>query len=134
VPNGKRKEFSAKTREQALERCKDAAGVPRCEGCGADLRNKRKRFDHIKRDVDGGDNSLANCQVLCEELCDKQKTGREHREHLKAVRARRAHDGTKKPPKKPLRSRNYFLVVVHKPHATATPEKLAHLPRRRLFR
>lgn len=123
-----RREFSAKTREQAFEHCKDADGVPRCEGCGADLRGKRKRFDHIKRDVDGGDNSVANCQVLCEAVCDKQKTGREQREHLKAVRARRAHDGTKLAPKQKIANRGFQAN-----REAGRIEKLPPPPRRDIF-
>lgn len=140
--NRKRKEFSTKTREQALERCKDANGVPRCEGkiaiegtrkkqrCNADLHLAPKRFDHIHRDVDGGDNSLRNCAVLCVP-CHDAKTGNEKREHEKANRARRAHTGTRKPESRPIPQRQKPEKPAGKVYKhTKTPDKLAHLPRR----
>jgi 5-methylcytosine-specific restriction endonuclease McrA len=142
----RRKEFSAKTREQALARCRDAAGVPRCEGklavegtrkkrrCNADLSAQPKRFDHIHRDVDGGGATLSNCAVLCVP-CHADKTGGEKREHEKAIRARRAHTGTQKPTSRHIPQRPKVEAPKGKQYKlTTTPEKLAALPRRSFFR
>lgn len=130
-----RREFSAKVREQALARATGKDGIARCENkrCRAVL--KGKRFDHRHRDADGGEPTLENCQVLCIP-CHVKKTAVEHREHHKAIRARRKHQGTDKPPAAPIPKR-WAPPAEPKPktlRATATPEKLAHLPRRNLYR
>ena len=78
-----RKEFTAKTKRAAFERC-HVNGVPRCEAiivsepgvslrCSEDLRVKSFHYDHADADFYSKDNSLENCTVLCQ-LCHKLKT------------------------------------------------------------
>lgn len=55
-----RSEFSAPTKRTAYDR---AGG--RCEGCGAGLRDAEAHYHHILEARLGGDNSLANCWVVC---------------------------------------------------------------------
>ena len=66
-----RQEFSAKTKLQAFEdanRC--------CVRCGVSLGLTRKtRYNHRIPCGQGGDNSLANCEVLCL-ACDTEQTYR----------------------------------------------------------
>lgn len=61
-----RKEFTQKTKGQALKRCMDEQGVPHCEGCGRPLiKGLKYEFHHVTACWKGGDNSLDNCKVLC---------------------------------------------------------------------
>lgn len=64
----KRKEFTAKTKLLAFERC---GGF--CEKCKGSFNGKKPEYDHILPDALGGDNSLVNCQVLCK-VCHTAKT------------------------------------------------------------
>jgi hypothetical protein len=68
-----RREFPSPVKRAAWERCKDAAGVPRCEGCSAPLRPGHYRFDHDKPDAFDGEPTLENCKVKCD-CCDFEKT------------------------------------------------------------
>lgn len=128
----KRDEFSAKVREQALARVTDKDGNSRCQHCKAIL--KAKRFDHHLAAELGGPATLENCQVLCIQ-CHAEKTAKEIRGLRKAERAGRKARGTKKPTDHPIPKRvGPMLRAADKPKATATPEKLAGLPRRNLYR
>lgn len=92
-----RKEFSRKTRRQAWERSNEM-----CEGtryrpmppnsnivepyrCNAPLAIGRFEYDHAIPDWMGGDNSLANCVVLCLH-CHDEKTARDQGNIAKAKR------------------------------------------------
>jgi 5-methylcytosine-specific restriction protein A len=128
----KRDEFSAKTREQALARVTDKRGDARCEKCKAVL--KAKRFDHDLPAELGGPATLENCRVLCIP-CHAVKTADDIRRMRKADRQRRNAQGTAKPTPNPIQQRvNPVFRKAEKPKATATPEKLAGLPRRNLYR
>jgi 5-methylcytosine-specific restriction enzyme A len=57
-----RREFSAKTKDAAWERCKGL-----CEECARQLTTGDVfyDYDHITADALGGEPTLENCQVLC---------------------------------------------------------------------
>jgi ferredoxin len=55
-----RLEFSAPTKRKAYERAKG-----RCQACDVELRDGGPQYHHILEARLGGDNALANCQVLC---------------------------------------------------------------------
>ena len=55
-----RHEFSSRTKLQAFE---NAGG--HCTRCPARLYPGKFRYNHRIPDAQGGDNSLANCEVLC---------------------------------------------------------------------
>ena len=70
-----RLEFSKQVRRDALTRSNGF-----CEGilsdgtrCSANLWQKARHFDHVIPAAIGGDNSLQNCQCLCEP-CHRVKT------------------------------------------------------------
>ena len=69
-----RKEFSRRVKALAFKRCMDEDGIPHCEGCGVILVAGNVNFDHDISDGLGGDNSLANCKVLCIKICHAKKT------------------------------------------------------------
>lgn len=119
----KGKEFTATTKAQAFKR---ADG--KCEGCGQKLQPGRFHYDHCKAIALGGDNSLANCAVLCTP-CHREKTTREDTPHIvKADAQRKAHNGIT-PPKRPIPSPPKQLREARR-LAAALPE----LKRRSLFR
>lgn len=92
-----RQEFTKKTMREALAR---SGGF--CEGtlpdgtrCNASLWQKRRIFDHVIACALGGDNSLGNCQVLCEP-CDDFKTDKKDIPTIaKAKRISDKHQGIK---------------------------------------
>lgn len=108
-----RREFSAKVRLAAYERCK-INGKPHCE-----VRWNGKRcaklilgipeYDHIKPDGLQGEPTLENCQAACG-ACHKQKTHEIDRPIMaKADRTRKAAAGTRLKAK--LRSRGFAPFV-----------------------
>lgn len=60
-----RQEFPRAVKAEALKRCMDASGTPRCEGCGVALKAGQYAFDHKRADGLLGKPTLDNCQVLC---------------------------------------------------------------------
>lgn len=67
-----RVEFSQAVKRSAWARCKG-----RCEGCGKDLTGPSFVFDHKLPLRRGGDASIDNCQVLCDDgpdSCNAKKT------------------------------------------------------------
>lgn len=86
-----RKEFSAKVRSAAFERCGG-----RCENCGAEFRiGFGPEFDHIIPDGLGGAAEISNCRVLCRN-CHKAKTHTQDRPRMaKADRIRKKTYGLK---------------------------------------
>ena len=88
-----RKEFSAKTKLEAFERCRG-----RCEGADCDvlLRPGRWHCDHVIPCELDGDNSLGNAQCLCEP-CHRTKTGQKDIPAIaKSKRIRRRLKGIRK--------------------------------------
>jgi 5-methylcytosine-specific restriction protein A len=106
VENVSRKEFGAKVKKLAWQRC---GGF--CEGknCGLPLGPlNRPNYDHIVADGLGGDNTLENCQVLGELCCHAKKTHGEDGDRSKmnkADRLRKKHLGIIRPNSK-LAKRN----------------------------
>ena len=87
-----RKEFSAKTKLQAFE---TAHGF--CTCCTAKLYPGKIRYNHRITDFDGGENTLANCEVLCL-ACDSVQTyGKDLPAIAKTKRIIRKHAGIAKP-------------------------------------
>lgn len=96
MPDGKRENFSDKTKREALRRCGG-----HCQSCGKKLRTgDGVEYDHIISDFFSGGNSLANCQVLCTP-CHSLKTGGEDApKHAKARRWEKKRSKTERPKKK----------------------------------
>ena len=77
----------------------------RSGGCCADCGRKilpggGPEYDHIIADEHGGDNSLANCQVLCT-WCHRPKTRADMAITVRGRKARAQHIGANKP-KRPM--------------------------------
>ena len=67
----RRREFPAKVKLAAWERCK-VNGVPHCEECKLRIVG-RGDYDHVLADGLYGEPTLGNCEVLCSK-CHKLKT------------------------------------------------------------
>lgn len=107
-----RKEFSAKTKDQAHAR---ANGHCENRACSAKLCPGKFHYDHILPCALGGTPVLANCQVLCDN-CHKAKSAKEDVPRIrKADRQRRQHIGAVAAPVRPLKGRGF--------PPTAKPEK-----------
>jgi 5-methylcytosine-specific restriction endonuclease McrA len=87
-----RREFSAKTKQQALERAKFCCEG---EGCGVSLVGKRVEVDHIDPSYFSGDNDLSNAQILCV-VCHRIKTRRDITAIAKTKRIQAKHAGIRK--------------------------------------
>lgn len=90
-------EFSKATKLAAWHRCNG-----RCEGLGGKCQQKlgganRADYDHIKEVWEGGDNSLANCQVLGKKCCHEPKTTAATGRRAKADAAAKKHAGISSP-------------------------------------
>jgi 5-methylcytosine-specific restriction enzyme A len=83
-----RREFSAKTRQQAYER---AGG--HCETCTAPLRPGHIHYDHVLPDWMGGEPTLGNCAVLCTACHGAKTAGEDVPRIAKAKRQRINHVG-----------------------------------------
>lgn len=68
-----RREFSAKVKLAAWERCDGRCEV---QWCNTKLHPGRFTYDHRNPDYFGGEPTLDNCQVICRE-CDREKTGKD---------------------------------------------------------
>lgn len=68
-----RREFSDKTKREALLRASRATGFPCCEKCGVMIKRGDVEFDHVIADTFGGKPTLENCECLCRN-CHSQKT------------------------------------------------------------
>lgn len=67
----RRHEFTDKVKRQVYKRAEG-----KCQKCGIQFDSKNKpEYDHIIMDALSGDNSLANCQVLCKK-CHSEKTSK----------------------------------------------------------
>jgi 5-methylcytosine-specific restriction protein A len=84
--------------------------------------------EHIRRLDDGGENRESNLAPALREA-HRKKTAAETKAGRKADRVRMKHVGVQRD-KRPIPQR----PALDKPKASATPEKLAGLPRRGLYR
>jgi 5-methylcytosine-specific restriction protein A len=102
----KGKEFSPATKVKAYER---SGG--KCESCGVSLKLGKINYDHAIAIGLGGDNSLANCVVLCLP-CHGEKThgqdnpimrkaDAQHKAEIGATRAKRQIANRRKPERPP---------------------------------
>lgn len=90
-----RREFPAQVKRDAWDRCKDAAGIARCEGCTARLSAGNVHyderidgeFDHDQPDAMLGESTLENCKVLCR-TCHGLKTKQDRKTIAKSNRVR----------------------------------------------
>lgn len=88
----KRREFSARTKQEAFERSKGL-----CERCTTKLFTGKFRYNHRIPDGIGGEPTLQNCEVLCLN-CDGPQTYTIDLPRIaKAKRIRKKHIGIKKP-------------------------------------
>ncbi len=79
-----RVEFSASVRKAAWARCGG-----RCEQCGKELKPGGFTYDHTLPWRRGGESTIENCKVLCNdgpESCDKIKTFREDLPGIAAIK------------------------------------------------
>ena len=98
---GNRREFSAKVKMTAFDRC-CKYGIPYCELCGIVITG-RPEYDHIKPDGLGGEPALENCQAICTK-CHKLKThGGDRPVMAKADRQKKSAAGVKRKHKWPKR-------------------------------
>ena len=104
-----RQEFSAKTKLLAFEAAKG-----QCVRCSARLYPGKYRYNHRIPYYQGGDNSLANCELLCL-ACDSEQT---YRHDIPAIaktrRIRKRAAGIKKP-RRITRWRRFDGSIVSKP-------------------
>jgi 5-methylcytosine-specific restriction protein A len=78
-----------------------------CESCGAILMTGKIRFDHVKPDGLGGDNTLANCACICTACHDRKTLGEDIPRMAKADRQRAKHLGLHPPSRAKIRSRGF---------------------------
>lgn len=103
----KRREFPQSVRKQAFKRCcqqGDMKGVPQCETCGCHL-NVRSGviYEHVIPDGLGGEPTLENCKVHCNN-CATEKTVKEDNPRMqKADRVLKHHFGLE-PAKRKIQS------------------------------
>ena len=107
-----RREFTKTIKAKALRRCCDANGIPRCEGCGAELKAGGTNYDHDTPDGLGGEPTLENCRVLCRTCHDEKTHQHDNPIMQKADAVRKKHFGIRNPSRWPkgrkLQSRNTF--------------------------
>ena len=119
-----RTEFTKRTMRDAYERSEGLCEGLKSDGerCCTDLTHRKKHFDHVIPDAIGGDNTLANCQVLCVPCHDEKTRKRDMPVIAKAKRNWDKHNGI--PSRGPkIRSRGF---------AKSAPQRTASRPVRKL--
>lgn len=98
-----RREFPKAVREAALARAAGQceASLPDGTRCPCALVPAHYRFDHVIPDANGGEPSLANCQVICCD-CDAAKYRTDRPAIDRTRRLRERHEGTKAPSRRPV--------------------------------
>lgn len=92
-----RREFPARVRIAAYERCKGL-----CEECTARLVTGAFHYDHILPDALGGEPTLENVAVLCRACHGSKTAGQDVPRIAKADREKVRHIGAKPPSRTPL--------------------------------
>lgn len=93
-----RREFSRKVRAVVFLRANGCCELPECK---AKLKTGEGHYDHILPDALGGEPTVENCQLICNE-CHKAKTRDDVRQIRKADRQRDKHNGTFKRKSRPM--------------------------------
>ncbi len=96
-----RRRFSRAVMQIAWARCKDAAGIPRCQGCTACLAPGKYVYDHVDPWELSHDSSLDNCQLLCA-ACDDVKTPLDLSDIARSNRVRDRHSGARARARHPM--------------------------------
>ena len=123
----RRFEFSPTTCRQEYDRAKG-----KCRACGAALQLGRIQYDHLLPCALGGDNSLANCRVLCTP-CHAAKTAKEDVPRIRKADRQKARAIGAKQPKGDIRSPGFQRPEPQK-RASKPIAKIDGLPSRQLFR
>lgn len=124
-----RKEFPTRVRVEVIKRARNERGVVMCEKC--DLPAKRWQIDHVNPDGLTGQPVLSNAMLICEP-CFSVKNPQDARDIARAKRREAKHLGAAKP-KSRLQGQG-FRKSEGQHRATGKIEKLAGLPRARLFK
>lgn len=106
-PRGQsRQEFSSKTKGLALKRSM-RDGVPHCETCGIKITAATGiKFEHVTPAGLGGDASLDNCKVHCDNCADIKTHDEDNPRMKKADRVFKKHHGLK-PSVQKIQSRGF---------------------------
>jgi hypothetical protein len=98
-----RREFSAKTKRLAWERCNEQCEYIRPDGtrCRAPLATGRFIYDHCDPDWYSKDNELENCSVICLP-CNREKTAKDQGDIAKSKRIIDKRIKARKPKGRPL--------------------------------
>lgn len=116
----KGKEFSKATKVEAWRRCKDA-----CEKCGALLKPGRYDYDHVIPIAQGGDNTLRNCEVLCEPCHDEKSDKKDKPNIAKAKRREAKQVGAETPSKRGFKK---------EPKVRDRSDPFPNLPKRQFYK
>jgi hypothetical protein len=112
-----RQEFPQKVRKAAFARCCKPDGIPKCEGCGNQLRGT-PIYEHITPDGLGGEPTLDNCKVHCKTCADVKTFTEDNPRMQKADRVLKHTYGLERSKQK-MRSRGF---------AKANPQRTASRP------
>jgi hypothetical protein len=132
----KRREFTKTQKAEMIRRASNSKGEIRCEGCGLNITGKAVEFDHIIAEALVLDKTkklaVADGQALglCCHRGPDGKTASDVKDIAKAKRREARNTGITKP-KGAIQSAGFARPV--KTSKSATPDKLATLPRRSLY-
>lgn len=102
----RRQEFSPTTKRKRWDHAGGICESPNCD-TRLDQYKRNYHYDHLLPCALGGDNSFANCRVICTD-CHRTKTGTEDVPRIrKADRQKVSSIGAKAPPNRPIQSRGF---------------------------
>jgi 5-methylcytosine-specific restriction enzyme A len=113
-----RLEFTTATKRAAFARSNG-----KCELCGMVFGAKKKEYDHRLPCALGGDNSLANCMVICTP-CHAEKTAKHDVPRIRKADRQRNHDINAARRKTPIQSRGFDHKPKREPKPTLPPREL----------